>query len=67
MDGTDIYMIGGGAEFYPLKGGRHEVRVHAAAYRSWGKNGNPAGVLQNHQTFIDLGITWRMGIFSMKR
>ena len=66
LDGTDLYMIGGGAEFFPLTG-RHEIRVHAAAFRSWGKNGNPLGTMQNHQTFIDLGITWRMNIFSLKR
>lgn len=66
LDGTDLCMIGGGAEFFPLTG-RHEVRVHAAAFRSWGRNGNPSGTMQNHQTFIDLGITWRMGIFSLNR
>ena len=66
LDGTDLYMIGGGAEFFPLTG-RHEIRVHAAAFRSWGHNGNPLGTMQNHQTFIDLGITWRMNIFSLKR
>lgn len=66
LDGTDLYMVGGGAEFFPLTG-RNEIRVHAAAFRSWGRNGNPSGTMQNHQTFIDLGLTWRMNIFSHKR
>ena len=58
---TEITRVGGGVEYYPIKNSR-EVRLHANAYYSWGKNGNANGTRQPKQTMVNLGATWKVKI-----
>lgn len=67
LDGTELNMIGGGVEFYPLRQRRTNLRLHANCFYSWGKNGNAADIMQSKTTILDMGITWTMDLFSVKR
>lgn len=67
MSGTEVTRIGGGVEFFPLKNSSHDVRLHLAGSYTWGGNGNIAGALQPDQTFLSVGVTWRMNMLSIKR
>lgn len=67
LDGTDLGMIGGGAEFWPLRKGRHELRLHANAYYSFGKNTNPNDLMQKNTFFMSVGLTWNMNLLNIAR
>lgn len=67
LDGTELNMIGGGVEFYPLRRRRTNLRLHANCFYSWGKNANTADIMQRKTTVLDMGITWTMDVFSVKR
>lgn len=66
LDGTRLNMIGGGVEFFPLSTDRQRLRIHADAYHSWGRNGNPANTMQDKTTYICAGLTWDMSLFNIK-
>jgi hypothetical protein len=66
MSGTDMKMLGGGVEYFPLKNSRHDVRLHAYYFYSWGDNGNPDGTLKNKSSYLDLGLTWRVNLLTAK-
>lgn len=66
LPGTELKMVGVGIEFYPLLKKRHIVRLHANAFYSWGKNANAGDVMQNKTMLIDVGVKWKMNIFSFK-
>lgn len=63
-NGTELNMIGGGVEYYPLVKDRYRLRLHAAGFYSWGKNANTANTMQDRTTYITCGLTWNMNIFS---
>lgn len=65
--GTELSMIGGGLEFYPLRKQRTDLRLHAACYYSWGKNGNAADLMQDKTVFFNVGLTWRMNVFTLRK
>lgn len=67
VDGTELNMIGGGVEFYPLRKRRTNLRLHANCFYSWGKNANSADIMQNKTTLLDFGITWTMDIFGVRK
>lgn len=67
LPGTELKMAGAGIEFYPLLNKRHSLRIHANAFYSWGKNANAGDVMQNKTMLFDLGVKWKMNIFSFKR
>lgn len=61
--GTELTRVGGGVEYYPLGGkGNRNLRLHAAYSYTLGTNGNPAGALLGKQSFVDVGLTWRVDI-----
>ncbi len=64
--GTELTMVGAGVEFYPLIKNRHTIRLHANAFYSFGKNGNPGNEMQNKTMLLDLGVKWTMDFFSLK-
>lgn len=66
-NGTELSMAGAGVEFFPLLKKRNRLRLHAACFYSWGKNGNPDNLMQNKTTFFTAGITWSMNILNKKR
>lgn len=58
MSGTEITRLGCGFEIFPL--GTDEVRLHGCYSYSFGKNSNPSAVLNDKQSYFDLGVTWRI-------
>ena len=67
LDGTELNMVGGGVEFYPLKKRKTDLRVHANYYYSWGTNTNESDVMQRNTQFMSVGLTWNMNIYSLNR
>lgn len=63
--GTEITRVGAGLEFFPMKNGSKDVRLHANACYTFGDNGNSAASLLDKQTIVDLGVTWRMNLLSL--
>lgn len=66
-EGTELNMAGAGLEYFPLMKKRHRLRIHAACYYSWGKNGNPDNLLQDKTTYFTAGLTWDMNLLNIKR
>lgn len=66
LPGTEITRVGAGVEFFPMKNGSKDVRLHANACYTFGDNGNSAAALLDKQTIVDLGVTWRMNLLSLK-
>lgn len=64
MPGTELTYLGGGLEFYPLKGNR-DVRIHATYSHSFGTNGNPDGTLPGKQDMLYVGLKWRVDLLSL--
>ena len=63
--GTALTRIGGGIEYYPIKNSK-ALRLHLNCCYTYGK-ATTATVLQNKQTIIDAGITWKMNMLNLKR
>lgn len=66
LPGTSITRVGGGMEFFPLRNSRN-LRIHAAGCRTFGRNGNPDGTLEDMQTFLNMGVSWRMNLLSFRK
>lgn len=56
--GTEMTMVGGGIEYFPLADNR--VRLHATCSYAFGTNTHPSPVMLDKQNVIDLGLTWRL-------
>lgn len=67
FNGTELNMIGGGVEFYPLKKKKTSLRVHADMYYAWGRNSNTGDVMQNKSALFAVGVKWDMNLLSLKR
>lgn len=67
LNGTELNMIGGGVEFFPLRKRRTSLRLHGNCFYSWGKNANSADLMQRKTTVLNFGITWTMDVLSVKR
>ena len=63
LPGTELTRVGAGVEYFPIEGSS-DVRLHGAYSYAWGKNGNPYGTVWGNQSFLTLGVTWRMSILS---
>lgn len=66
-NGTELTRVGGGVEYYPLAGGNRNIRLHANFCYAWGTNTNEAGTLLPKQSIVDIGLTWKVDIFSFSR
>lgn len=66
LPGTEITRVGAGIEFYPLKSGSHDIRLHANGCYTFGDNKNSAGSLLDKQTYFDVGLTWKMNLLKIK-
>lgn len=66
VNGTELTMAGGGVEFYPLKKKRTDLRLHATAYYSLGKNANDADVMQKNTLLANIGLTWNMNLLNIR-
>lgn len=65
IPGTDIYRVGGGIEYYPIKDSK-DVRLHLNCCYTDG-NETLTGVLRPKQTIIDAGVTWKINLLNIKR
>ncbi len=63
--GTEITRLGGGVEYYPLghKGNR-DIRLHAVYAHTLGNNTNPVPTAVNKQSYLTVGLTWKIDILS---
>lgn len=64
LPGTQLTRVGGGVEYYPIEGSR-DVRIHGVYSYTWGRNTKSAsqgGTLFGDQSFLSLGVTWKMNI-----
>ena len=59
-EGTEITRLGGGVEYFPL--GTPQVRLHLQGSYAFGKNPSCCAVVRDKQTFVDMGLTWRMKV-----
>lgn len=64
--GTEQHHLGGGVEYFPLKG-RRDLRLHASYFHTWGENTNPAGVLQDKESTLNIGLTFRADLLHLKK
>lgn len=67
LPGTEVTRVGAGVEYYPLKDATNDVRLHASASYTFGDNGNVAGALLDKQTFLNVGLTWKMNLLKWKK
>ena len=63
LPGTELNRVGAGFEYFPIENSK-DVRFHGAYSFAWGKNGNPYGSVYGDHSFLTLGVTWKMNIFS---
>ena len=66
LPGTELTRVGAGVEYFPIEGSR-DVRLHGICGYTWGTNTKPAkdgGSLFGNQTFVSLGVTWKMSIIN---
>ena len=62
--GAEVTRVGAGVEYYPLKDGRNDVRLHAVGSFTFG-NDTPATALRDNNTYLSVGVTWKMDLFSI--
>lgn len=61
LPGTEVTRVGAGIEYFPLKESR-DIRLHGGYSYAWGWSRNVAGDVWNDQSFVTLGVTWKMSI-----
>jgi hypothetical protein len=66
LSGTELNMIGGGLEFFPLLKKKTSLRLHANCYYAWGNNANSGDFMQDKSLFVTVGVKWHIDIFSIK-
>ena len=64
ISGTDLLRVGGGIEYYPIKGFK-DLRIHLNCCYTSGRNASPAGALLPEQTIIDAGLTWKINLLKL--
>ncbi|MBQ0114977.1 MAG: porin [Bacteroidales bacterium] len=62
-DGTEVTRLGAGIEYYPL--GTPDIRLHAAYAYSWGTNTDPAPAVLDKQSYIDVGLSWKVDLLKL--
>lgn len=61
LRGTELARAGAGVEYFPIKDSR-DVRLHANYSYTWGNNTNADGTLFGDQSFLSVGVTWKMSV-----
>ncbi len=59
LPGTDIWRVGGGAEYFPTA--KRNVRIHAAVAYTFGE-AVPTAALQNGHLMFQAGLTWKVNL-----
>ena len=65
LPGTELTRVGAGLEYYPLSNGNRNIRFHLYGCHAIGKNGNPNGTMLPDQTFVDLGVKFKVDVLSL--
>ena len=62
LPGIEVTRVGAGVEYFPVEGSR-DIRLHGGYSYAWGWNGNlAAGTKWYDQSFLTIGVTWKMDI-----
>lgn len=61
LPGTELTRVGAGVEYFPIKDSR-DVRFHANYSYTLGNNTNADGTLFGDQSFLSVGVTWKMSV-----
>lgn len=64
LPGTELSRVGAGVEWFPIEGSR-DVRFHGGYSYAWGWNSNSGGSVWDQQSFLTLGVTWKMDILKV--
>lgn len=64
--GSQLAIAGAVAEWYPINNRKHLLKVHAAAFGSYGSNYNEADLIQKDTMYASIGLTWHMNLFNFK-
>lgn len=64
--GTQLVIAGAVGEWYPINNKKHLLKVHAAAFGSFGDNYNSADLMQKNTMYGSVGLTWHMNLFNFK-
>lgn len=60
VPGTELNTLGAGFQAWPLRKNNMEVKLHADACYSWGKNPAAGALMVGKRWWLDLGVTWSM-------
>lgn len=64
--GSQLLIGGVVGEWYPIRNGKHLLKVHAALFGSYGSNYNPSDIMQKETLYGSVGLTWHMNLFNFK-
>ena len=64
--GTQLVIGGVVAEWFPIIKARHNLKVHAATFCSFGDNHNAADIMQKNTFYGSVGVTWHMNLLNIK-
>ena len=61
---TEIKRVTAGVEYFPLKDGKNDIRLHAVGSYTFGDDAGASTVLLDKQTYITVGVTWKMDLLN---
>ena len=64
--GSQLVIGGVVGEWYPIRKGKHLLKVHAALFGSYGSNYNPSDLMQKDTMYGSVGVTWHMNLLNLK-
>lgn len=62
--GSQLAIGGIVAEWFPIRKGKHLLKLHAAAFGSVGTNYNPSDLMQKDTKYASIGLTWHMNLLN---
>ncbi len=66
LPGTELTRVGAGVEYFPIEGSR-DIRFHGGYTYTLGTNtkaSKDGGTLFGNQSFVSVGVTWKMNILN---
>ncbi|MDE6512140.1 MAG: hypothetical protein K2L00_08650, partial [Muribaculaceae bacterium] len=64
--GSQLAMGGIVWEWYPIRNGKHLLKVHAAIFGSYGINYHPSDLMQKDTMYGSVGLTWHMNLLNFR-
>ena len=64
--GSQLAMGGIVGEWYPIRNGKHLLKVHAAIFGSYGINYHPSDLMQKDTMYGSVGLTWHMNLLNFR-